>query len=70
MCLLCPGTIAGCEKIECGALPRIDENGKPRKFYMRWYELRETPCDHVMDYHKIGCVLFEGDYCDCKYLGK
>ncbi len=68
MCGLCPDTIAGCDKIECGALLRLDENGVPRKFYMHWFVLGQTPCEHALEGHLLGCELFEGRDCNCKEL--
>jgi hypothetical protein len=60
MCGMCSDTIAGCALTECGALPPVDENGKRRQFYVRWFKLGETPCAHVLVDHKPSCALATG----------
>lgn len=66
MCGLCPDVIGGCDKEECGALPRIDENGNPRSRYFRWYCLGEIPCEHELAGHADPtCQVRQGYHCTC-----
>lgn len=66
MCGMCGDTIAGCDQLECGALPPVDENGNRRSFHMRWYQLDEIPCCHVLAEHKPACAVGRGSHCDCR----
>jgi hypothetical protein len=62
---MCSDVLDGCNEIECGALPRLDENGKPRRHYYRWFVFGETPCRHVLAKHKETCAIRDGVRCDC-----
>lgn len=67
MCGMCGDVVDGCDQIECGALPKIREDGTRRARYVRWFTFDEdvwckhlteeygtsSPqlADHIMSYH-------------------
>lgn len=66
MCGMCPDVFASCDQIECGARSPVDENGKRRARWMRWFTWGEIPCKHVIERHKPGCAVAKGCECDCE----
>lgn len=65
MCGMCSDVLDGCTAIECGALSPRDEQGNPRRHYMRWFVWGEIPCKHVFAKHKETCAIRTGVRCDC-----
>lgn len=62
MCGLCPDVYGGCDQIECGARPKVDENGNRRPRYMRWFTYGEIACQHVASEHADDCPVPKGGY--------
>jgi hypothetical protein len=46
MCGMCSDVVDGCDQVECGALPRIREDGTRRNHYMRWFTFDDVFCKH------------------------
>lgn len=65
MCGMCPDVYGGCNKIECGALPPVREDGTRRQRYMRWFTYGQTPCEHVAAEHVESCPVRIGNPCEC-----
>lgn len=50
MCGMCPDVVDGCDQIECGARPKIREDGTRNPRYMRWFTIDEkTWCKHLTE---------------------
>jgi len=67
MCYFC-GALESCDKVECGALPRYDENGKPRWHYLRWFYPEEKHlCEHALAKHHEKCAIKHFHDCSCEW---
>lgn len=60
MCGMCPDVYGSCAEVECGAFPRLREDGSPRARYMRHYTYGEVACVHVAAEHHDDCPVPKG----------
>jgi hypothetical protein len=49
VCGMCSDVVDGCDQVECGALPRVREDGTLRSRYMRWFTFDDVFCKHMVE---------------------